>query len=92
MLLWILWATPYRDFFLACRMLWVMLASFFFHLVRLHLANLFHYLLQGMLHRLQYLDEKVGIISKDPLLLLWSNPRFVNTFHLVGLVLVAFDE
>ena len=73
-------------------MLWVMLVSFFFHLVCLHLADLFHYLLLGMLHRLQHLDEKVGIISRDFLLLLWSSPRSVNIFRLVGLVLVAFDE
>ena len=35
-----------------------------------------------MLYGLQHLDEKVGIISRDSLLL-WSSPHSVNTFRLV---------
>ena len=66
-----------------------MLASFFFRLVCLHLTNFFHYLLSGMLQRLQHLDEKVGIISGNTLLLLRSSPRSIDTFRLVELVLVG---
>ena len=65
-----------------------MLASFLFRLVRHHLVNLFHHLLLGMLHRLQHLNKKVGIVSKDSLLLLRPSPHFINTFRLIGLVLV----
>ena len=88
MLFCILRATLYRGFFLVCCMLWVMLASFFFRLVCLHLVNLFCYLLLGVLNRLQHLDEKVGIIGENYLFLLWSSPRFINPFRPIGMVLV----
>ena len=42
-----------------------------------------------MLQRLQHLDEKVGIISGNTLLLLRSSPRSIDTFRLVELVLVG---
>ena len=86
MLLRVLWTTPCKGFFLVCHMLWVILASFLFSLVRLQLANLFHQLLLGMLHRLQYLNKEVGIVNANSLLLLWHNPRSINTFHLIRLV------
>ena len=89
MLFYVLRATPYGGFFLLCRMLWVMLASFLFHLVRLHLANLFRQLLLGMLHGLEYFNKKVGIVSRSSLLLLRPMPRSINTFYLIGLVLVG---
>ena len=63
MLFYVLWATLYRGFFLVCHMLWVVLASFLFLLVHLNLANPFHQLLLGMLHRLQHLNKKVGIVA-----------------------------
>ena len=82
----VLWATTYRGFFLIYCILWVMLASFLFCLVRLHLANLFHQLLMGMLHGLQHLNNEVGIDSGDSLLLLGPNTRSIKSFRLNGLV------
>ena len=66
-----------------------MLAFFLFHLVRLHLMNLFHQLLLGTLHKLQHLNKKVSIVSRNSLLLLRPNPRSINTFRLVRLVLMG---
>ena len=63
--------------------------SFFICLVCLHLADFFHHLLQWMLQWLQHLDENVGIVSGDPLLLLRFSPCLVDTFCLVRLVLVG---
>ena len=42
-----------------------------------------------MLQWLQHLDENVGIVSGDSLLLLRFSPCLVDTFRLVGLVLVG---
>ena len=70
-------------------MLWVMLVSFSLRLVCLHLTDFFHHLLLWMLQWLQHLDKNVGIISGDPLLLLRFSPYSINTFRLVGLVLVG---
>ena len=51
---------PLQGFFLIYHMLWVMLASFLFRLVCLHLANLSHQLLLGTLHELLHFNKKVG--------------------------------
>ena len=92
MLFYVLWAITYRGFFLVCHMLWVMLASLLFHLIHLNLANLFHQLLLGMLHELQYLNKEVGIVNRGSFLLLWPSLCSINTFRLIGLVgLVGLD-
>ena len=39
-----------------------------------------------MLHKLQYLNKEVGIVSGNSLLLLWPSPCSINTFCLIQLV------
>ena len=89
MLLCILRSTSNWGLLLIWFMLLVMLAFFFFHLIRLHLTDFFHHLLLWVLQQLQHFDKNVNIFSRDSLLLLGFSPRSADTFRLVGLVLVG---
>ena len=84
----ILWDTSCWCLLFVCHMLRVILAPFLLCFVYFQLTDFLHHLLLRVLQQLQHFNEDVSIVNGDSWLWLGFNPHFVDTFRLVGLLLV----